>query len=111
MTEYLIYAVAFVTLIRDVLRGIEAWAFDDDSTILGTVKLVCVVLPLVAAPVVAVIALVFWLVGGPSAQERCLDSGRGWAVAGSRTELQWNPALKMAMPTTVTDYGCFEVVR
>ena len=43
-----------------------------------------------------------------TAMQSCLRSGRAWAVTGEHTELIYNAALKMAVPQTVTDYGCVE---
>lgn len=87
---------------------------DEPSDVLAIIKMMLLFGSVVGGPLALItvcLTLLFHLVGGPSAESRCLDAGRGWAIAGHHQEYQFDAALKMSTLQTVTDYGCFEVRR
>lgn len=91
---------------RQKLMQLEEWVFDE-SFFLLMAKFTLVF----GVPFFAVVFGMLFLLSGNSDEERCLASGRGWAIAGSHVESVYNAALKAPIPTTVTDYGCFDVRR
>lgn len=102
MSEFFTIVGMLVWIIVTALLFIGAGvAFMDIGPATGTLAALAAVLSL---------AGIIYLAGSQSdtAMNRCMDSGRAWAIIGSHTELRYNAATKTSTPQRVTDYGCVE---
>lgn len=97
-------------MIRQWCLAIEEWT-DDDSFILSMFKFFLVF----GTPCAILIAGLAFMCSrhGQSDEDRCLSSGKGWAIAGSHYATSMVMVGKVFVPQTyqVTDYGCYEVQR
>lgn len=87
---------------------LEEWVFkDSDCTFCGFFKLSFVIsafLILLCVPIYILVAK-----AEKTEYERCLNSGKGWAIVGSH--YQYNLVGKIPVYTKVVDYGCVEIVK
>jgi hypothetical protein len=95
---------------RNLLRSFERWVFDEESTILGFLKLIVFVVAPILAVFIFVVGTFLWAIGADesTAMEKCHQKGGAWAVTGQRTVTGGFWSGKVWIPTTtrVTDYGC-----
>lgn len=92
-------------MIRRMVIAIEDWAMNDDSFLIGMAKLSLIIAVALVVVAFTVGGFHAWLFPDTT-YDRCLASGRGWAIVGHHTEY----AAKGG-PYRVTDYGCVEVLR
>lgn len=98
-------------MIRSFLRKVEHWAFEDESFLLMLFKTTIVFG--IAFSIVAFPIIIYLDTQDETEYNKCLNSGRGWAITGSHIQHSFITSGKVMIPTTttVTEYGCVEVKR